>query len=163
MTDTATEPGTIDGSTESLRGLEKMGQSLATLHEENAASLAETTVVVPQSDAVIEQVVPTRTLLYVIDLVGGPSQVRVFDHQGLGEMIWASQRSGLPPDGPAYIDAVAQAASLEDAATALAAEAKVETYCAETARAFSEDAGSFANQMADVRQTERLGEFEQGE
>ncbi|HEY6133315.1 MAG TPA: DUF1841 family protein [Rubrivivax sp.] len=24
----------------------------------------------------------------------------------LGEMIWASQRSGLPPDGPAYIDAV---------------------------------------------------------
>jgi len=24
----------------------------------------------------------------------------------LGEMIWASQRSGLPPDGPAYIDCV---------------------------------------------------------
>ena len=24
----------------------------------------------------------------------------------LGEMIWASQRSGLPPDGPAYLDAV---------------------------------------------------------
>ena len=24
----------------------------------------------------------------------------------LGEMIWRSQRSGLPPDGPAYIDAV---------------------------------------------------------
>ena len=24
----------------------------------------------------------------------------------LGEMIWASQRSGLPPDGQAYIDAV---------------------------------------------------------
>jgi hypothetical protein len=24
----------------------------------------------------------------------------------LGEMIWASQRSGLPPDGAAYIDAV---------------------------------------------------------
>ena len=24
----------------------------------------------------------------------------------LGEMIWASQRSGLPPDGPAYIEAV---------------------------------------------------------
>ena len=24
----------------------------------------------------------------------------------LGEMIWQSQRSGLPPDGPAYIDAV---------------------------------------------------------
>ena len=24
----------------------------------------------------------------------------------LGEMIWQSQRSGLPPDGLAYIDAV---------------------------------------------------------
>lgn len=24
----------------------------------------------------------------------------------LGQMIWQSQRSGLPPDGPAYIDAV---------------------------------------------------------
>jgi hypothetical protein len=24
----------------------------------------------------------------------------------LGEMIWASQRSGLPPDGEAYIDCV---------------------------------------------------------
>ena len=29
----------------------------------------------------------------------------------LGEMIWASQRSGLPPDGHAYIDKVRQAAT----------------------------------------------------
>jgi hypothetical protein len=29
----------------------------------------------------------------------------------LGAMIWASQRSGLPPDGPAYIDAVRQRAT----------------------------------------------------
>lgn len=29
----------------------------------------------------------------------------------LGEMIWASQRSGLPPDGHAYIDAVRQRAT----------------------------------------------------
>ena len=29
----------------------------------------------------------------------------------LGEMIWASQRSGLPPDGVAYIDAVRQRAT----------------------------------------------------
>ena len=29
----------------------------------------------------------------------------------LGEMIWASQRSGLPPDGPAYIEAVRQRAT----------------------------------------------------
>jgi hypothetical protein len=30
----------------------------------------------------------------------------------LGEMIWASQRSGLPPDGQTYIDAVRRRASL---------------------------------------------------
>jgi hypothetical protein len=29
----------------------------------------------------------------------------------LGEMIWTSQRSGLPPDGVAYIDAVRQRAT----------------------------------------------------
>lgn len=29
----------------------------------------------------------------------------------LGEMIWTSQRSGLPPDGQAYIDAVRQRAT----------------------------------------------------
>jgi hypothetical protein len=31
----------------------------------------------------------------------------------LGEMIWASQRSGLPPDGPAYIDAVRRRATAD--------------------------------------------------
>src|SRR5262249_3684890 len=29
----------------------------------------------------------------------------------LGEMIWASQRSGLPPEGPAYIEAVRKRAT----------------------------------------------------
>eukprot|EP01036_Dinobryon_divergens_P018086 gene18086-24617_t len=29
----------------------------------------------------------------------------------LGEMIWASQRSGLPPDGHAYLDAVRRRAT----------------------------------------------------
>jgi len=29
----------------------------------------------------------------------------------LGEMMWASQRSGLPPDGPAYIDCVRRRAT----------------------------------------------------
>ncbi|MCO5976781.1 DUF1841 family protein [Ideonella oryzae] len=29
----------------------------------------------------------------------------------LGEMVWASQRSGLPPDGHAYLDAVRQRAT----------------------------------------------------
>ena len=29
----------------------------------------------------------------------------------LGEMVWTSQRSGLPPDGPAYIEAVRRRAT----------------------------------------------------
>ncbi len=44
--------------------------------------LATATEVVPQSDAVIQQMVPTATRLYLVDLVGGPSQVRVFDPTG---------------------------------------------------------------------------------
>jgi len=31
--------------------------------------------------------------------------------ESLGEMIWTSQRSGLPPDGQAYLDAVRQRAT----------------------------------------------------
>jgi len=31
--------------------------------------------------------------------------------EALGEMIWASQRSGLPPDGHSYLDKVRQAAT----------------------------------------------------
>jgi len=31
--------------------------------------------------------------------------------EALGEMIWASQRSGLPPDGPGYVEAVRRRAT----------------------------------------------------
>ncbi len=41
------------------------------------APLAKATVLVPEGDAVIESFVPTATRLYVVDLVGGPSQVRI--------------------------------------------------------------------------------------
>jgi len=41
--------------------------------------LAGAKVVVPESKGVIESFLPTATALYVSDLVGGPSQVRVFD------------------------------------------------------------------------------------
>lgn len=37
------------------------------------------TVVVPESEGAIEAVVSTKTKLYVVDLLGGPSQIRVFD------------------------------------------------------------------------------------
>jgi len=47
-----------------------------------SARLADATVVVPESKAVIEQYVPMASRLYVADLVGGPSQLRVFDLAG---------------------------------------------------------------------------------
>ncbi len=47
-----------------------------------APDLASAVEVVPQSDAVIQSFTPTDTRLYVVDLVGGPSRVRVFDHAG---------------------------------------------------------------------------------
>src|SRR5215472_14593028 len=52
--------------------------------------LAQAKVMVPQSSggpdeagrASIEDFVPTPGRLYVVDIIGGPSRVRVFDHQG---------------------------------------------------------------------------------
>ncbi|TCO90431.1 prolyl oligopeptidase [Chthoniobacter flavus] len=42
----------------------------------------EATVVVPESEAVIESITPTASWLYVSDLVGGPSRLRRFDLEG---------------------------------------------------------------------------------
>jgi prolyl oligopeptidase len=44
--------------------------------------LANAQTVVPESETAIEAVVPAATLLYTIDSAGGPSRIRVFDHQG---------------------------------------------------------------------------------
>ena len=44
--------------------------------------LTKAKLLVPQSDATIERFVPTKTRLYVVDLVGGPSRMRVFDLKG---------------------------------------------------------------------------------
>jgi prolyl oligopeptidase len=40
--------------------------------------------VVAASEAVVQQIVPAKTRLYVVDVVGGPSQVRVFGLDGKG-------------------------------------------------------------------------------
>jgi prolyl oligopeptidase len=48
----------------------------------DSGKLAEAQVVVPESKAVIESFLPAATMLYVSDLVGGPSQVRIFDLAG---------------------------------------------------------------------------------
>ncbi|WP_437914846.1 prolyl oligopeptidase family serine peptidase [Sorangium sp. So ce302] len=44
--------------------------------------LARAELVVPESEAVIQDFLPTTGRLYVRDLLGGPSQVRVFDLKG---------------------------------------------------------------------------------
>lgn len=45
-------------------------------------SLANVETIVPESDAAIQAIVPSATLLYVIDSMGGPSRIRVFDQKG---------------------------------------------------------------------------------
>ncbi len=47
-----------------------------------SADLAKAQVVVPESKAVIESFLPAATVLYVSELAGGPSEVRVFDLNG---------------------------------------------------------------------------------
>ena len=44
--------------------------------------LSAATVVVPASEAVVQQIVPAKDALYVGDLLGGPSQIRRFDLDG---------------------------------------------------------------------------------
>jgi prolyl oligopeptidase len=44
--------------------------------------IASAVTLVPESDAVITSLLPTGDRLYVVDLVGGPSRVRVFDLKG---------------------------------------------------------------------------------
>jgi prolyl oligopeptidase len=39
-------------------------------------------VVVPESDAVIENIQATAQRVYVVDTIGGPSQIRIFDRKG---------------------------------------------------------------------------------
>jgi prolyl oligopeptidase len=46
------------------------------------ANLVKAPTLIAQGDAVIESFVPTQTRMYVNELIGGPSQIRVFDLQG---------------------------------------------------------------------------------
>jgi prolyl oligopeptidase len=48
----------------------------------NSPTLADAKVVVPQSDAVIGAIAVTATRIYSKEIIGGPSQVRVFDLNG---------------------------------------------------------------------------------
>jgi prolyl oligopeptidase len=44
--------------------------------------LKDAEVVVPESDAVIENILPTAEGLWVVDMIGGPSRIRQFDLRG---------------------------------------------------------------------------------
>jgi len=48
----------------------------------NSPSLADAKVVVPQSDAALDAITVTATKIYSKEIIGGPSQVRVFDLAG---------------------------------------------------------------------------------
>ncbi|HLZ96480.1 MAG TPA: prolyl oligopeptidase family serine peptidase [Steroidobacteraceae bacterium] len=61
-----------------------------------AGGLADAKVVVPESKGVIESFLPTPTALYVNDLVGGPSRMRIFDLDG-------HERGTVPVNGMAAI------------------------------------------------------------
>ena len=49
--------------------------------------LAKATMIVPPGEAVIQQIEPTTAVLYVGDLLGGPSQIRRFDLDGKNEAV----------------------------------------------------------------------------
>jgi prolyl oligopeptidase len=66
--------------------------------------LANATMIVPASDAVIQFIEPAANALYVADLLGGPSQIRRFGLDGKGETIIPISK----------ISAVSEMESLED-------------------------------------------------
>jgi prolyl oligopeptidase len=47
-----------------------------------SVDLTDATIVVPEGGAVIESFEVTASYLYVVDLIGGPSRIRRFDHNG---------------------------------------------------------------------------------
>lgn len=51
--------------------------------DDGQADLSMAKVIVPESDVTIKSFLPTDDYLFVIDLAGGPSQMRVFDHNGV--------------------------------------------------------------------------------
>ena len=68
-------------------------------------NLGNAKTVVPEGKAVIERIVPAARLLYVQDITGGPSQVRIFDTEGRAQ--------GLVPVKP--VSAVRQVLPLRNA------------------------------------------------
>jgi prolyl oligopeptidase len=86
-----------DGTTLYLRSVKDAprGQILR-LPLDGSAALADATVIVPESDPVIEAFVPTASYLYVAELVGGPSRIRRLDLSGKhGRELAVAANSGV--------------------------------------------------------------------
>ena len=64
----------------SMRGAPR-GQVLR-LELDDAVTVADATVVVPQGELAIEEIVASDARLWVVDIDGGPSGIRAFDHDG---------------------------------------------------------------------------------
>ncbi|WP_053226408.1 prolyl oligopeptidase family serine peptidase [Solirubrobacter soli] len=52
------------------------------LELDDSATIADATVVVPQGDLAIEEIAASDARLWVVDIDGGPSGIRAFDHDG---------------------------------------------------------------------------------
>jgi prolyl oligopeptidase len=72
-----------DGSLYLLSNIPLHGQILRLASA--MAPLAKAELVVPESDVVIKGFLPTRSRLYVVDMAGGPSGLRVFSLGGKGK------------------------------------------------------------------------------
>ncbi len=71
------------------------------------ADVSAATVVVPETEATIETFVPTRSLVYVIEMLGGPTQVRVYDLKGKPrELLALHDIASMSSVAPAADDAV---------------------------------------------------------
>jgi prolyl oligopeptidase len=70
----------------------------------DSPELVNATEIVPAGDAVIQQVEPTANVMYIVDLLGGPSQIRRFDLDAKNEVV-------IPV---AQISTVSEMESLED-------------------------------------------------
>ena len=86
-----------DGTTLYLRSVKDAPRGeILRLPLDGSAALADATVIVPESDSVIEAFVPTASYLYVAELVGGPSRVRRLDLSGKhGRELAVAANSGV--------------------------------------------------------------------
>jgi prolyl oligopeptidase len=58
--------------------------------------LTDAVVIVPEGEAVIEGLLPTKSFLYVADMIGGPSRIRRFDPDGKdGREVPVPEASGI--------------------------------------------------------------------